>query len=149
MADSAIFSLPGIKCSFTDSGALFAGLVFMRWKTSLKDRVFDFGQAILRLYPRLCAPGPPYAHMAQQLVKAASSIGAQLEEGDVAGSRRDMGSKHAIALREAKESVYWIRMFMAAGVLVKELGPLCTEGQEFRAMLTASVKKLRLPEDEV
>jgi four helix bundle protein len=86
--------------------------------------------------------------MAQQLFRAASSIGAQLEEGEVAGSRRDMGAKHAIALREAREALYWLRMFMAAGVLVTELKPLSTEAGEFRAMLTASVMKLRGPEPE-
>jgi four helix bundle protein len=81
--------------------------------------------------------------MALQLFEAASSIGAQLEEGDVANSRRDMGAKHAIALREARESHYWLRMFIAAGVLAVELRPLLTESEEFRKMLTTSVRKLR------
>jgi four helix bundle protein len=84
--------------------------------------------------------------MALQLFRAGSSIGAQLEEGEVANSRRDMGAKHAIALREARESRYWLRMFLAVGAFVTELRPLTIEAGEFVAMLTASVKKLRRPE---
>jgi four helix bundle protein len=114
----------------------------MKWETSLNDRAFEFGAAILRLYPGL-ATSPPLAHMALQLFKAASSIGAHLEESEVANSRRDMGAKQAIALREARESRHWLKLFIAAGVLVDELRPLHQESQELTAMLTTSVKKLR------
>ena len=86
--------------------------------------------------------------MALQLFEAASSIGAQLEEGDVANSRRDMGAKHAIALRETRESHYWLRMFIAAGVLAAELRPLLAESEQFRKMLTTSVRKLRGGDEE-
>jgi four helix bundle protein len=116
------------------------------WERSLKDRAFEFAVAILRLYTKLAAPNRAYAHMALQLFRSASSIGAQLQEGDVANSPRDMGSKHAIALREAKESRYWIRLFLAVGAFVPELRPLEAEAGEFVAMLTTSVKKLRKKE---
>jgi four helix bundle protein len=81
--------------------------------------------------------------MALQLFRAGSSIGALLEEGEVANSPRDMGAKHAIALREARESRYWLRMFLAVRAFEKEVQPLAQEAGEFVAMLTASVKKLR------
>ena len=61
------------------------------------------------------------AHIGLQMFRAGSAIGASIEEGQVANSRRDMAAKHAIALREARE----------------------TEALEFVAMLTVSVKKLR------
>lgn len=73
----------------------------MVWERSLKDRAFDFAVATLKLYTRLAAPNRAYAHMALQRFRSASSIGAQLQEGDIANSPRDMGSKHPIALREA------------------------------------------------
>jgi four helix bundle protein len=98
---------------------------------------------LLRLYPKLAAPNRAYQHIALQLFRAGSSIGAQLEEGEVADSKRDMGAKHAIALREAREARYWLRMFLAVGAFVNELRPLAMEAGEFVAMLTTSVKKLR------
>ena len=118
----------------------------LAWERSLSDRAFEFSVTLLKLYPKLSAPNQAFRHMALQLFRAGSSIGAQLEEGEVANSRRDMGAKHAIALREARESRYWLRMFLAAGAFVTELRPLTIEAGEFVAMLTASVKKLRRPE---
>ena len=115
----------------------------MRWKTDLKERALEFGLATLRLYPRIAKLGPAYAHIGLQLFEAASSIGAQLQEGDVAASRRDMALKHAVGLREAKESRYWLRMLTADGVLIDELDTLHCESAEPVTMLTASVRKLR------
>ena len=121
---------------------LAAGVV---WATDLKERAFQFGMATLRLHPRIAKLGPPFAHIALQLVRSGSSIGAQLEEGEVAASRRDKGLKHAVGLREARESRYWLRMLIASNVMVDELNPLYRESGEFVAMLTTSVKKLRGP----
>ena len=117
----------------------------MRWECSLTDRVFVFVGRVLKLYPRISKLGPPYAHIALQLCKAASAIGAALEEGAVGASAgpRDMGLKHAIALRESREANYWLRVLVADGVMKDELMPLVQESREFVAMLTTSVRKLR------
>ena len=115
----------------------------MAYATSLRDRVFLFVQQILALHGAVSNHGGPYLHMANQLFRAASAVGAMLEEGDVANSRRDMGAKHAVALREAKEARYWIRLLVAANVEPDRLTPLERESNEFVAMLTTSVKKLR------
>jgi four helix bundle protein len=85
--------------------------------------------------------------MALQLFRAGSSIGAQLQEGEVRKSRRDMGAKHAIALREAREARYWLQMYLAVDAFTEELRPLAQEATEFVAMLTVSVKKLRRKPD--
>jgi four helix bundle protein len=83
--------------------------------------------------------------MALQLVRAASAIGAQLEEGQVASSRRDMAAKYAIALREAREARYWLRLLSVDSPLDAELHLLEAEALEFVKMLTTSVRKLRTP----
>lgn len=85
-------------------------------------------------------------HAAFQLFRAATAIGALLEEGQVANSRRDMASKYAIALREARESRYWLRVLGADPALKPLSTPLESEAGEFVAMLTVSVRKLRHPE---
>ena len=115
----------------------------MPYATSLRDRVFEFVQSILACHEPITGHGAPYAHMANQLFRAASAIGAMLEEGDVANSRRDMGAKHAIALHEAKEARYWLRLLVQANIEVERLAPLEREVNEFVAMLTTSVRKLR------
>jgi four helix bundle protein len=103
----------------------------MAQRQDLKARAFEFAANILNLYKRLSAGGPAHAHMAQQLFEAASSIGAQLEEAEVANSRRDLASKHAIALRESRESNFWLRMFATIPEWRQELAPLVQESLEF------------------
>jgi four helix bundle protein len=114
-------------------------------RQDLKARAFQFATAVLQRHKRLSAGGPAHAHMTQQLFEAASSIGAMLEEGEVASSRRDMAAKHTVALREARESNYWLRLLSTDPLLASELEWLVDESRQFVAMLTTSVRKLRNP----
>jgi hypothetical protein len=54
-----------------------------------------------------------------------------------------MGAKYAIALREARESLHWLRVLVRAEILVDRTGPMAIEANEFVAMLTTAVRKLR------
>jgi four helix bundle protein len=114
-------------------------------RQDLKGRAFTFAERALPLHPRLSRQGTTYAHMAQQMWEAVSSIGAQLEEGEVANSRRDMAAKHAIALREAREARYWCRLIGSDPAWSTEVRWFIQESEEFVRMLTVSVRKLRSP----
>ena len=116
-----------------------------KFRQDLKARAFEFAAAIFRRYKRLAAGSSAHAHMAQQLFEAASSIGAMLEEAEVAMSRRDMAAKQSIALRESRESNYWLRLLSIDTELTAELATLVDESRQFVAMLTTSVRKLRNP----
>jgi four helix bundle protein len=118
------------------------------YKTDLKKRTFDFAQTLLALYPRIAKLGRPYEHIAFQLFTAGSSVGAHLQEGEVAVSNRDKRHKHVIALRESRESAYWLGLLIGDRKMVDELKPLFSEASEFVAMLTTSVKKLGEKEDD-
>lgn len=54
-----------------------------------------------------------------------------------------MAHKQGIALREAREAEYWLRMLLVTGVMTEQLEPLRREAGELVAILTVSVKKLR------
>jgi four helix bundle protein len=115
----------------------------MQWRVSLIDRAFNLAADVMKLTPLIAKLGDEQAHMSKQLFRSATSIGANLEEGQAAVSRKDMALKHAIALREARETVYWLRLLLELNVMPASLEPLRREGLEMVAMLTASVKKLR------
>ena len=117
-------------------------------KRELRARAFQMAIVVFRLYPRLAAAGPGHAFIARQLLRAATSIGANLEEGTAPSSRRDMAAKHAIALREAREANFWARIAATDRKWATELDPIVRETGEFVAMLTVSVKKLRRPAAE-
>jgi four helix bundle protein len=114
-------------------------------RQDLCDRAFQFASAVLVRYNRLAEGGPAQSHMTQQLFRAVSAIGANLEEGKVANSRRDMALKYAIALREARETRHWLRLLATQPRWTEELAPLLNESSEFVAMLTVSVRRLRTP----
>ena len=114
-------------------------------RQDLCARALEFGDAIVSRFTRLAAGGAHHAHMAEQLVRAATGIGANLEEGVVANSRRNMASKYAVALRESRESRYWLRLFSRIPDWKDELAPYLQESNEFVAMLTVSARKLRSP----
>src|SRR5262245_65680862 len=75
---------------------------------------------------------------------AGSSIGANLAESKRSYSRKELAAKNAISLKESHESKYWLRIAEA-----KLLGDpalrawLLQEADEFCAMLTVSVRRLR------
>jgi four helix bundle protein len=116
-----------------------------RARQDLVARAFGMAEKVLKLFPRLSAVSPAHAHMARQLFAAVSAIGALLEEGAVANSRRDMAAKYAIALREAREGNFWSRLIATDKNWTAEMAEIIQETKEFVAMLTVSVRKLRNP----
>ncbi|MEO6490803.1 MAG: four helix bundle protein [Ferruginibacter sp.] len=48
--------------------------------------------------------------LSKQLLRCATSIGANVEEGTAAQSRKDFISKMCIASRESREAKYWLRL---------------------------------------
>jgi four helix bundle protein len=85
-------------------------------------------------------------HVAIQLCRGGTAIGANLEEARSAYSRRDLAAKYTIALRECRECHYWLRLLKAdQPSLASAVDPLLDETEQFIAMLTSAVIKLRRP----
>ena len=114
-----------------------------RTRQDLGARAFALSRRVLGLYAALARTSAAHAHIARQLFSSTTAIGALLEEGQVANSRRDMASKYAIALREAREANYWARLAATDPRWAEAMAPIIKETGEFIAMLTVSVRKLR------
>ena len=84
----------------------------------IRDRSFAFGCAVARLALSL-APVVGVRVIIDQLLKAGTAVGANLEEAKAGSSRREFVRCVEISLREARESLYWLRICEAL-----ELGPL-------------------------
>jgi four helix bundle protein len=102
-----------------------------------------FSLDISGFHRRAAAHGHATRHAALQLYRSGTAIGANIEEGQVANSRKDMALKYAIALREAREAQYWSRLLMDEPPLADDARRLAVEAGEWVAMLTVSVRKLR------
>jgi four helix bundle protein len=111
---------------------------------SFQTRGFRFALAILALYRTLSQSSLWPRPIAQQLLRAGTAIGANLEEAKSAHSRRDLAAKYVVALREARECHYWLRLIAADQPhLSSSLAELLEECSQLIAVLTATVKKLR------
>jgi four helix bundle protein len=81
----------------------------------IRDRSFRFGCAMARLALSL-APLPGIRCIVDQLLKAGTAVGANLEEAKAGSSRREFVRCVDMALREARESLYWLRICAALGL---------------------------------
>ena len=76
---------------------------------NIQERTFEFGVRVIRLVDRLLRTIAGKM-IGQQLIRAGTSVGANMQEADAAESKRDFIHKTGIALKEAKESHYWLRL---------------------------------------
>jgi four helix bundle protein len=79
----------------------------------IQERTFEFGVRVVRLVNRLPRTIAGNA-VGQQLVRAGTAVGANMQEADAAESKADFIHKTGIALKEAKEAHYWLRIVDAA-----------------------------------
>ena len=83
------------------------------------DKSKAFALRCIKLYKFLCSENKEYI-LSKQLVRAGTSIGANIREGVRAQSEADFYSKLAIALKEAEESAYWLELLYESGEMSKE-----------------------------
>jgi four helix bundle protein len=75
-----------------------------------------------------------------QVLKSGTAIGANLEEAKAGSSRRDFIRYLEISLREARETVYWLRICLALKLGSRdELETLRDEGEQIGRILGAIV----------
>jgi len=108
-----------------------------------KERTREFGLRVVRLVTSL-PKGRVEDVLGKQLLRSATSVGANYRSACRARSRADMLSKLAIVEEEADESVYWLELLVDANVVTaKKVEALRVEGGEIVAMTVASIKTLR------
>jgi four helix bundle protein len=107
-------------------------------------RTFAFACDIVRLYQAFVAIPEFPVSIARQILKAGTSVGANIEEGRAPSSRRDLTNHHRVALREARETKFWLRLVRATNLAPPAIidAPL-KEADELVAILTVSVRNLR------
>ena len=80
----------------------------------IKERTFAFALEIVRLCQTLDGKRGPARTLGRQLLRSGTSIGANVEEAQAGQSQADFISKYNIALKEARETIYWLRLLDAS-----------------------------------
>lgn len=108
-----------------------------------KMRVIDFSVTTLKVCKNL-RKDPVLWPICDQLIRSATSIGANINEAQGAGTRKDFANYFQIALKSARETRYWIQVIERyERASQKELLHLYTENENIINILQASIKTLR------
>lgn len=111
--------------------------------SNIRDRTFSFGLLIINLCEFLPKKRAAWV-IADQLIRAATSIGANVIEAKGASSRLEFKRYYEIALKSANETEYWLRMLRESGLLdIKRCDDAIKEVLEIQKMIGSAVLKLK------
>ncbi len=112
----------------------------------INERTFQFAVRVVKLTDALSRRVAADV-LGKQLIAAATSVGANVEEAQGAESRRDAAHKFGISRKEARESRYWLRLIRATGLVSadcdEEALALIQESDEIRRILSSIVKNIQ------
>jgi four helix bundle protein len=109
----------------------------------LRQRTKEFALRVIRMVEKLPNTKSSYV-IGQQVLRSATSVGANYRAVCVAKSDRDFINKLKIVEEEADETVFWLELIEESGIVSKErLIALRKEANEILAMVVASIKTAR------
>jgi four helix bundle protein len=107
----------------------------------LRDRTKAFALRVIRVAEAL-PPGRTAEVIGRQLLRAATSVGANYRAARRARSTADFVSRLGTVEEEADESAYWLELLVESRLMkVAQLEPLMAECDEITAMIVASIVK--------
>ena len=110
---------------------------------NLKVRAYRFAQEALRLIDEL-PNQKAYWSLGDQLLRSATSIGANIIEAQAASSRRDFRNFYNHALKSANETKFWLGLLRDSGKIDKEaINPLLDETKQLANILASSILTLK------
>lgn len=106
----------------------------------IETKSFNFAVRIVKLYKFLCDQKKEFT-LSKQLLRSGTSIGANVAEAQQAQSKADFISKINIALKEASETKYWIKLLNATNYLsTNELDSILSDCVEIEKILVSILK---------
>jgi len=83
----------------------------LKEENEILDLTFRFATRIVKLSRYLQQHHKEYV-LSKQILRSGTSIGANVNEAQAAQSRKDFLHKMAVASKEARETLYWLRLLM-------------------------------------
>ena len=113
-------------------------------KDDLKERTEQFSLRVMNLVENL-PQGKSMSVISNQILRSATSVGANYRSARRAKSKRDFINKLKIVEEEADETLYWIGLIQRSGKMKPEkLQDLVNEANELLAIFVASIKTAKL-----
>lgn len=110
----------------------------------ITERTKEFAIRIVKACSFLSSQSDVCKTLSRQLLRSGTSIGANVHEAQSAQSDKDFIHKLEIALKEARETEYWIEILMKSELVSEsKFKPLLEECQQIVRILIASTDKLK------
>ncbi|MFZ1291342.1 MAG: four helix bundle protein [Melioribacteraceae bacterium] len=110
----------------------------MKKENIIEEKSFNFSLKIIELY-KLLINEKKYI-LSKQLLRAGTSIGANVNESISAVSRRDFINKLSISLNEARETKYWLRLHEESDLTKINVNAVLIDVEEIIRILTSIIK---------
>ena len=111
---------------------------------TITERTKNFSLRAIKAFGYLNKQNDECKIIGKQFLRSATSIGANVWESESGQSKRDKISKLEIALKECRETQYWLTILIESDLVPKvRFQPLLDESIEIGKILTSSVKTLK------
>lgn len=108
-------------------------------RSILLDKSLRLAKEAIDIY-KFCANRHEYV-LADQFLKSATSIGANLREGRFAESKKDFVHKFNIALKECNETLYWLELIRYSGYEnINDINGITRECNDILRMILSSIR---------
>ncbi|MHC1707983.1 MAG: four helix bundle protein [Bacteroidales bacterium] len=111
-------------------------------QTNLISRLINFSVSVLALAENL-GFGQDVRPIRSQIIRSATSVGANYQESQAASSRADFINKLQIALKELMETIYWLvliqKKYGDSLQLQEIIDPILKESEALRKILSSCI----------
>lgn len=106
--------------------------------SNIKERTFQYSLCAIQLFQQLQAQKDGAGWIiGKQFLRSATSIGANIQEAQSGESKADFIHKYSIAQKEARESLYWLKLLSGSRIVSDDaLQPIIQETDEIIAVIT-------------
>ena len=104
----------------------------------LLEKSLDFATQIVLFYEEF-SKSKKDTTIAKQLLRSATSVGANINEAVYGNSKADFISKLHISLKETGESIYWITLLKRTNLIEYNFDEILSLAEEIKRMLIASL----------
>ena len=104
----------------------------------LLDKSLDFATQVVFFYEEFSKTKKDTT-IAEQLLRSATSVGANINEAVYGNSKADFISKLHISLKETGESIYWLTLLKRTNLIEYNFDELLSLAEEIKRMLIASL----------
>ena len=105
----------------------------------LLDKSLGFASQVVLFYEEF-SKSKKDTTIAKQLLRSATSIGANINEAVYGNSKADFIAKLHISLKETGESIYWLTLLKRTKLIDYGFDQLLSLAEEIKRMLIASLK---------